>query len=245
MTSTAAAIPVWLHLLSLASLGLGAICFVIIAVDEMRHPQHMWIMNLVWPVVALFASVLALWGYYRFGRSVAGSETNKPHAQHSADTPLPIAVAKGASHCGAGCTIGDIIAEPLIAFFPAVAVWFGYGTLFSEKIFAVWGLDFVLAFIIGIGFQYFAIQPMRGLSVLEGLREAIKADTLSLTSWQVGMYGFMAIAHFWLFAQVLGVQLSSAMVEFWFMMQIAMLCGFATAYPVNWWLIRSGIKERM
>ena len=29
------------------------------------------------------------------------------------------------------------------------------------------------------------------------------------------------------------------------MMQIAMLCGFATSYPVNWWLIRAGIKERM
>jgi hypothetical protein len=29
------------------------------------------------------------------------------------------------------------------------------------------------------------------------------------------------------------------------MMQIAMLCGFVTSYPVNWWLVRSGIKEAM
>ena len=27
------------------------------------------------------------------------------------------------------------------------------------------------------------------------------------------------------------------------MMQIAMLCGFVTIYPVNWWLIISGLKE--
>ena len=33
--------------------------------------------------------------------------------------------------------------------------------------------------------------------------------------------------------------------EFWFVMQIAMLAGFATSYPVNWWLIRAGIKEKM
>ena len=33
--------------------------------------------------------------------------------------------------------------------------------------------------------------------------------------------------------------------EFWFLMQVAMLSGFATSYPVNWWLIRSGIKEKM
>nr|WP_310041656.1 DUF4396 domain-containing protein [Paraburkholderia caribensis] len=24
-----------------------------------------------------------------------------------------------------------------------------------------------------------------------------------------------------------------------------MLAGFATSYPVNWWLIRSGVKEKM
>ncbi len=29
------------------------------------------------------------------------------------------------------------------------------------------------------------------------------------------------------------------------MMQIAMLAGFVSSYPVNWWLIRSGIKEAM
>ena len=59
------------------------------------------------------------------------------------------------------------------------------------------------------------------------------------------MYGFMAIAHFWIFAHVLGVKLEVNSFAFWFMMQIAMLAGFATAYPVNWWLIRSGIKEKM
>jgi hypothetical protein len=29
------------------------------------------------------------------------------------------------------------------------------------------------------------------------------------------------------------------------MMQIAMWCGDATAYPVNGWLVRTGIKEAM
>jgi len=59
------------------------------------------------------------------------------------------------------------------------------------------------------------------------------------------MYGFMAIAYFWIFKHVLGATLETNSVEFWFMMQIAMLCGFITSYPVNWWLIRKGIKEEM
>jgi len=33
--------------------------------------------------------------------------------------------------------------------------------------------------------------------------------------------------------------------EFWFAMQLAMLGGFMTSYPVNWLLIRAGWKEKM
>ncbi|WP_437594830.1 DUF4396 domain-containing protein [Sorangium sp. So ce1000] len=32
---------------------------------------------------------------------------------------------------------------------------------------------------------------------------------------------------------------------FWFMTEIAMFLGFATSYPVNWWLLRKGIQEKM
>ncbi len=53
-------VPNWLHLLSIAVLVLGFVCARVIAVDELRHPQHMWIMNVVWPVVALFGTVLTL-----------------------------------------------------------------------------------------------------------------------------------------------------------------------------------------
>jgi len=93
-------------------------------------------------------------------------------------------------------------------------------------------------------FQYFTIAPMRGLSFGKGIIAAIKADTLSLTAWQLGMYGFMALAYFYFFGVLLGVKLQTNMVEFWFMMQLAMVCGFLTSYPVNWWLIQSGMKRR-
>ena len=32
---------------------------------------------------------------------------------------------------------------------------------------------------------------------------------------------------------------------FWLMIQLSMLCGFITAYPMNWWLMRTGIKNAM
>jgi len=141
--------------------------------------------------------------------------------------------------------LGDIVAEWLVVAVPAIAIWFGWHSLFGERIFAVWIVDYIFALAFGIAFQFYAIAPMRGLGVWEGLWEAAKADVLSLTFWQIGMYGFMAIAHFWIFGSMLGVKLEATMVPFWFMMQIAMVCGFVTAYPINWWLIRVGIKEAM
>lgn len=68
------------------------------------------------------------------------------------------------------------------------------------------------------------------------LKQALKADALSLTAWQIGMYGWMAIVVFAIF----GHELPKGSPIFWWMMQIAMLAGFATSYPVNWWLLRRG-----
>lgn len=243
-------VPGWLHTLSIAYLLVGFLSAAIIAVDIARHPQHMWIMNVVWPVTALFGTVITLWGYFAYGRLASHEKAQAAMERHDEmpskrETPFPVMVAKGASHCGSGCTLGDILAEWLVFFVPAIAVWFGWHSLFAERMFAVWTLDYLFAFVIGIAFQYFTIKPMRNLSVGEGLVQALKADTLSLTAWQLGMYGFMAFASLYLFRQVLGTRLETDMVEFWFMMQLAMVCGFITSYPVNWWLIRKGIKERM
>lgn len=104
-----------------------------------------------------------------------------------------MSVAVGASHCGAGCAAGDLIAEFAIAALPCLGAVFGLGTLFSQRTFAAWILDFLVAYLLGIVFQYFAIAPMRGLGLRAGLWSAVKADTFSITSWQVGMYGMMAL----------------------------------------------------
>lgn len=55
------------------------------------------------------------------------------------------------------------------------------------------------------------------------------------------MYGFMTSANFYLFVQVSHHEIKPYMPEFCFMMQIAMIGGFITAYSVNWWRLRKGI----
>ncbi|MCM5551838.1 DUF4396 domain-containing protein [Pleomorphomonas sp. NRK KF1] len=238
-------VPAWLHTTALLSLAAGFVIAFWIGVDEWRRPQRMWIMNLVWPITALFGTFITLVGYLLYGRQPAKSDTKESDDRPKEEIPFPVMVAKGATHCGSGCTIGDLLAEWLAFSVPAVAVWLGWNTLFEEKMFAVWILDFLFAFAIGVAFQYFTIKPMRQLSVRQGLIQAVKADALSLSAWQIGMYAFMAFAQFQIFRGLLGVPLEVATPEFWFMMQIAMLFGFITSYPVNWWLMSKAIKERM
>jgi branched-subunit amino acid transport protein len=194
------------------------------------------------------AALRAIWQllwlavYFRFGRGMP-----RKHAATMGTAPkqpFPIVAAKGTSHCGAGCTLGDIVAEWLAFALPAVAVALGWKSLFGDKTFAVWILDYALAFLVGIGFQYFTIQPMRHLSIVQGVAAALKADAASITAWQIGMYGFMAFAQFVCFAAFGGAAKVDTP-EFWFAMQIAMLCGFVTSYPVNWMLLKRGVKEEM
>ena len=234
------AFPDWLVIVSWSSLYLGIGCAALVLSDIARFPQHMAIMNIVSPVTALFGTILVTALYFRYGRN-----TPRRGAAHSGSSqPFPVVVAKGTLHCGAGCTLGDMIAETLAFLFPAIAIVFGWKTIFADKIYAVWILDFILAFGLGIVFQYFAIVPMRKLSPGEGLREAFKADALSLICWQVGMYGMMFVAQR-VFTHAFGGPATADNPVFWLAMQIAMISGFITSFPANWWLITVGIKERM
>ena len=231
--------PSALHWVAAASLAVACFSALLIALDEFRRPQKMWIMNLVWPLTALFGGAFWLAAYRAWGRTPPGgaAQTKQPS--------MVVVVFKGTSHCGAGCTLGDIIAEWLTFAVPAIAVWFGWGSFFAEKTFADWIPDFILAFLFGLVFQYFTIKPMRKLSPSEGLLAALKADSASIAAWQIGMYGTMALIQFAWFRGTFGGIASVASPEFWFAMQLAMLAGFTITYPVNWLLVGAGWKEKM
>jgi hypothetical protein len=103
--------------------------------------------------------------------------------------------------------------------------------------------DYLAAIALGILFQHLAIAPMRGLSLCKGLSAAAKADVLSLTSFEVGLFGWMALMSFVFFPASHHLHPDSPV--HWFPMQMVMIIGFFTAWPMNVWLIRHGIKEAM
>ncbi|MGA7157378.1 MAG: DUF4396 domain-containing protein [Acidobacteriaceae bacterium] len=224
-----------LHTIAWLSLSVAACSALVIALDELSHPRPMWIMNIVWPVTALYFSVFAIPFYVRFGRRKEKSAASPTHSHGEAPPKISwpqIAVAT--SHCGAGCTLADIATEFAL---------FGLGvTLFGSPLWASYIFDFIAAWLLGICFQYFTIKPMRDLSSTQALWSAIKVDTLSILTFQVGMYSWMAITYFYLFPHP---HLHPTQATYWLMMQIAMLFGFLTAYPTNRWLLRKGVKEVM
>ena len=216
------------------SLAAAAASAVVIAVDVAAgRRQHMGVMNVVWPVTALYAGPLALVAYLAFGRAMKrmGGMDTTDMPEH----PMWQSTALGATHCGAGCMIGDVVADSGLFLIGAGAFIAGMPLLTSYVV------DFAAAYLLGIAFQYFAIVPMKHLSPGRGIWAAVKADTLSLVAFQVGMYAWMAVYQ----KAIFHPRLEPNSPVYWFMMQVGMLAGYATAYPMNWLLIRRDIKEAM
>lgn len=228
-----------LHLISIIGVCSGIGIAIYIFFDLKRRPQSMKIMNVVWVLTALWGSFLALLAYSKIGRRTSMKNNEK---MNMPDMDMPMenehphwqSVCLSALHCGAGCTLADIIGEVFTKYVPV--------SIAGSWLAGNWVLDFALALIIGIYFQFYAIREMQKISIANAFIRALKADFFSLLSWQIGMYGWMAMVYFVLFHTA---PLPKDTWAFWFMMQIAMLFGFLCAYPMNALLIKLGVKKGM
>jgi hypothetical protein len=232
--------PHWFELLAWVALALGFASAFVIAADivVLGNRQHMAIMNLVFPLTALYMGPVAVWAYFARGRRMSHKQMHMDTGGMTAGPELRDSwwqVSLSDSHCGAGCALGDIGGEWIVW----ASGWMIGSTaaLGPEYI-----LDLPLAWTFGILFQYFVIAPLRGqLGELAPLRDAIKSDTLSVLSFEVGLFGWMALSDYVIWDPPLPLDSSGH----WFMMQIGMLLGFLTSWPVNRWLLVKGVKEPM
>jgi hypothetical protein len=221
----------WLIIVSWVAVILGLSTALAIAFDVTAHPQHMKIMNVAWPIIGLYLPVLGWLLYLDMARRTPMSMSMDMRAPHGG-RPLWKSVFVSTTHCAAGCVIGDIIGAPIV-------FWTGW-TLFGERLYAEFVVLFVLAYIFGIAFQYLPIRAMRRISRRVALLEAVKADTLALTAFEIGLFAWMAVVYFQFVSRP---ELSSP--TYWFMMQIGMVLGFIASFPINWYLVRAGVKPGM
>ncbi|QHE50817.1 DUF4396 domain-containing protein [Pontibacillus sp. HMF3514] len=217
-----------LHIIAWIALAIGLLSSLIILIDVIRHPQMMKIMNVVWPINGWFMGPVALWTYFKWGRIKAKDLDIEDNRDRPAKTFV------STTHCSAGCTLGDAIGVPI--------VFFAGMTILGSKLLAHYTIEFIAAYAFGLLFQVLAIYPMNKDKGLFGaFKSAVKADTWSLIAFEIGMFGWMAIVHFIIFTH----PPKPDEITYWFMMQIAMILGFITSYPANWWLVKKGIKDAM
>lgn len=254
--------PMWLEVLGWISIVLAVAIagYILVDIYVVGRRQKMGIMEAVYPITALYWGPVALWFYRMYGlrnvkqgtlvpeyvgRAVReeGGEQAQPSQhgqQHAGDGQQQEEsdikwwqIWNADTHCGAGCTLGDIGGEWIV---------FAFGlTIASRALYVDYIFDFVFAWTLGVVFQYFTIVPMRQLSPLRGIWAAMRADTLSIVAFQIGLFAGMAAYQLGIFDP----ELSKSTASYWFLMQLSMILGFFTAYPVNRWLIAVGWKERM
>jgi hypothetical protein len=223
--------PAWLHVLAVTFLVLAGICAGIVLVDVRRYRPRMAVMAWVWPITALYLGPIGLAFYWFVGRR----RSHRYAEEHGAKQfPYWVRVGVSATHCGGGCTLGDILAETLI--------YVAGISLFGVALFTSYAFDYVFAVVIGIAFQFAAIRGMSKLPFRTTLGRAAKADVMSLTALEIGLFTWMALM-FWVFFPSPHLEPNEA--TYWFLMQIGMAIGLATSYPANVILIHLGIKEAM
>jgi putative flippase GtrA len=224
--------PTWLTFLAWASLAAGFLSAGATLFDVygrgLRQPMR--VMEAVWPITALYLGPLGWLAYARVGRPRV--ERRAGAGREAVAEWQDIAVS--ASHCGAGCALGDVAGEWV--------VFAGSITIAGAALWPGYVLDYAIAYVLGILFQYLAIKPMSDLSRRAALRRAIQADTLSIVAFELGMFAWMALVYFVLFTHP---HLSADDAAFWLMMQLAMAIGLLTTYPTNAWLVRRGVKHPM
>jgi len=159
---------------------------------------------------------------------------HRHHHEMSVDRPIFATITIATCHCGAGCVLGDIVGE---WFVYRTGVTVGGSMLYAAFIIGEsaplpitiynppsrlaellrFRTDFVLALLFGIVFQYFSIAPMARDYGWKTIARSIKADFLSLTFFEIGLFGWMAIFDLLIFDQKLGMNTAT----YWFMMQVS------------------------
>ena len=122
-------------------------------------------------------------------------------------------------HCLTGCAIGEVLGMVL-------ATWWGWGDLASIA------LAVVLAFFFGYLLTYTSVRR-HGLSRREGVRLALAADTVSITTMEIVDNAILLVV-----PGAMAAGLASGL--FWGSLAFALAVAFVLTVPVNHWLISRG-----
>lgn len=221
--------PVWLTPVSWFFVGLALLSAAYIAYDiySRGYRQRVGPLNAVWSATGLYLGPVAVWAYLRHGRP----RSEKWQAEHGAahDKNLTASAVTGGIPGGVASLVGHVIGVPLIVLSGV--------TLAGLDLWAMIAAVAVIATAFLFAYEYFySTVPARRLSGGRGLAVAALISAATVLAFDVGMGGWMLFLHFgWVMPAVTDV-------TFLFLMQVGLILGFLTGYPMVRLLLARGVK---
>ncbi|MEQ9619533.1 MAG: DUF4396 domain-containing protein [Deltaproteobacteria bacterium] len=190
--------------------------------DLETNTPSMWVMKLAWILIVLYMGPVGLFIYLLSCRQPL-PETHDdyiaPHWKQSVGSMM---------HCVAGDATGIIL---------AAVVTFHLGLPNGLDLIIEYSTAFVVGLLI---FQALFMKSMMGGNYLKAIEKTFFAETVSMNFVMVGMIPVMAIMR----ARIEGGDDPKGLM-FWGISSIAAIAGTMTAYPINSWLVGSGLKHGM
>ncbi|MHB1681896.1 MAG: DUF4396 domain-containing protein [Bacilli bacterium] len=199
----------------------SVICTIWLAYELRRQPAIMKMMKVAWLLITLYLGVVGLWLY------VASCREPEPGTHDAFVAPMWKQAVGSVMHCVAGDALGIVAAA-------TVTSWLSL-PMAQDMV-----VEYIAGFLVGwLLFQTIPMMRMNGTTFTQELRSAFVAEFLSLTFMVMGMFPTMA------YLMTMWNVMSPADPTFWFVMSTSILVGSLVTYPINWWMVRRGMKHGM
>ncbi len=189
--------------------------------DALLRLPVSWVQKLAWILVVAYTGPLGLLMYVLSCRSPGPG-------RHDAYTRATWKQSVNSEmHCLAGDATGILLAAVIVSAF-------GFPN----------GIDLVIEYVTAYAVGLFLFQAMMMAGMYQGnyllaVRKTIFAETVSMNMVMFGMIPAMVLLNHYLMPGVEGPLTA----KFWFVMSMATVVGGVTAYPINYYLVRKGLKH--
>jgi hypothetical protein len=213
----------WIDVVLLGWFVLAALSAVYVAWDAATNNPEMTVMKWGWVLVTLYLGPIALLLY------VLSCKEPRPGTHEEFVRPLWKQGLGSTIHCVAGDATGIVVA--------AVA---------TAALGLPMAVDLVVEYVCGFAFgllifQSLFMKDMMGGSYWQAVRHSLLPEWLSMNMMMAGMFPTMVVL-------MMGRDMRAmepTQLVFWGAMSAAVGAGLLTAYPINVWLVRAGLKHGM
>jgi hypothetical protein len=170
-----------------------------------------------WVLLTLYTGVVALVIYCFLHRRSTQKTTELSLWEQSVESTI---------HCVAGDATGILLAA-------VITIWLRLPMSLEVVV------EYVAGFSVGLlVFQALCMMPSLNGSYWRTVKSTLLAESISMNALMAGMIPVMVI----LMTRDMSAMEPSS-IRFWGTMSLAFVVGMVTTYPVNWWLVKCGLKH--